>query len=60
VLVNESQTPNSAQPFLSIVIPAYNEEARLPESLNVIAEFASKPYQWKSSLWITTAATGPF
>lgn len=45
VLVNESQTPNSAQPFLSIVIPAYNEEARLPESLNVIAEFiASKPY----------------
>ena len=32
-------------PFLSIVIPAYNEEARLPDSLRVIMEFvASKPY----------------
>lgn len=35
----------SETPFLSIVIPAYNEEARLPDSLRVIADFvASKPY----------------
>jgi glycosyltransferase involved in cell wall biosynthesis len=29
-----------ARPFLSLVIPAYNEEARLPETLRQVAEFA--------------------
>lgn len=34
------------QPFLSIVIPAYNEESRLPETLSQVAEFiASQPYE---------------
>ncbi len=37
--------PNTRQPFLSIVIPAYNEEARLPESLRAITAFvAQKTY----------------
>jgi len=37
--------PNTRQPFLSIVIPAYNEEARLPESLRAITDFvAQKDY----------------
>ncbi len=37
--------PNTRQPFLSIVIPAYNEEARLPESLRAITAFvAQKAY----------------
>ncbi len=30
---------NQSQPFLSIVIPAYNEEIRLPESLRKVAEY---------------------
>lgn len=34
--------PNSTQPFLSIVIPAYNEEVRLPESLRAITEFVAR------------------
>jgi glycosyltransferase involved in cell wall biosynthesis len=34
------------KPFLSIIIPSYNEEARLPDSLKNITEFvAQKPYQ---------------
>ncbi|MEJ2448762.1 MAG: glycosyltransferase family 2 protein, partial [Anaerolineales bacterium] len=34
------------QPFLSIVIPAYNEESRLPETLSQVADFiASQPYE---------------
>ncbi len=34
------------QPFLSIIIPAYNEESRLPETLSQVAEFiASQPYE---------------
>ena len=34
-----------SQPFLSIVVPAYNEEARLPASLESIMAFATaKPY----------------
>ncbi len=37
--------PNNRQPFLSIVIPAYNEEVRLPESLRAITAFvAQKDY----------------
>lgn len=37
-------TPSSdaQRPFVSIVIPAYNEEARLPESLAQIAAFAER------------------
>jgi dolichyl-phosphate beta-glucosyltransferase len=41
-LVNDNKAPN---PFLSIVVPAYNEETRLPGSLQAIADFvAHKPY----------------
>lgn len=37
---------NTTQPLLSIIIPAYNEEARLPRSLEQIGEFVSRqPYQ---------------
>ena len=33
---------------LSVVIPAYNEESRLPETLAATAEFLSaKPYEWE-------------
>lgn len=36
---------DASQPFVSIVIPAYNEEARLPHSLELIAAFAqAQPY----------------
>jgi dolichyl-phosphate beta-glucosyltransferase len=35
----------SAHPFLSIVIPAYNEEARLPDSLKTVVAFVEQqPY----------------
>lgn len=33
--------PPEATPHLSIVIPAYNEEARLPRSLQAVAEFVA-------------------
>ncbi len=33
--------PSSLTPYLSIVIPAYNEEARLPQSLQEVAEFVA-------------------
>ncbi len=33
--------PSGAVPHLSIVIPAYNEEARLPQSLQAVAEFVA-------------------
>ncbi|MDM8521266.1 glycosyltransferase family 2 protein [Anaerolineales bacterium HSG6] len=37
---------NSTKPFLSIVIPAYNEERRLPQTLPTVAEFfAVQDYQ---------------
>ncbi len=43
-LANHSNS-HPQTPFLSIVIPAYNEEARLPDSLHVIAEYAAgKPF----------------
>jgi len=43
--VSTVSDPNTRQPFLSIVIPAYNEEARLPESLRAITAFvAQKAY----------------
>lgn len=42
-LSNNNHTQDN--PFLSIVIPAYNEEVRLPESLKVITDFVtSKSY----------------
>ena len=31
-----------SEPFLSIVVPAYNEEARLPDSLTAITRFAAQ------------------
>lgn len=37
---SETQPSDDRQPFVSIIIPAYNEEARLPESLSLIAAFA--------------------
>lgn len=36
------------EPFLSIIVPAYNEEARLPDSLSKIASYlATQPYDWE-------------
>lgn len=41
----ETPSADDQRPFVSIIIPAYNEEARLPESLALIAAFArSQPY----------------
>ena len=38
-------TPDDAQPFLSIIIPAYNEERRLPLTLPQVVAFAqTQPY----------------
>jgi len=37
-----------SQPLLSIVIPAYNEEARIGETLRQVVEFLSRqPYPWE-------------
>ena len=36
----ETPSADDQRPFVSIIIPAYNEEARLPESLALIAAFA--------------------
>lgn len=41
-MTNVSDTSQPAQPFLSIVVPAYNEEERLPESLTAIAAFVAQ------------------
>jgi dolichyl-phosphate beta-glucosyltransferase len=39
---------NGSSPFLTIVLPAYNEEQRLPASLAAIVEYFSKqPYDWE-------------
>lgn len=37
-----SETLHTPQPFLSIIVPAYNEEERLPESLSAIAAFVAQ------------------
>ena len=37
-----------AQPFLSVVIPAYNEEPRIPRTLDRITQYLStRRYQWE-------------
>ncbi|HML24736.1 MAG TPA: glycosyltransferase family 2 protein [Aggregatilinea sp.] len=42
---SEIVRPTSEQPLLSIVIPAYNEQQRLPQSLRQIRDFVSRqPY----------------
>lgn len=42
---SETHPTDDRQPFVSIIIPAYNEEARLPDSLSLIAAFAQRqPY----------------
>ena len=39
------RTPSAEAPFLSIIIPAYNEERRLPGSLDkILAYLAQQPY----------------
>lgn len=36
------------KPFLSVIIPAYNEEKRLPETLGIIYDYLSRaPYSWE-------------
>lgn len=41
-MVSEHDHSSAEHPFLSIVIPAYNEEARLPDSLRLIDAFVKK------------------
>ena len=41
-LENQADASNSNRPFLSIVIPAYNEEVRLPDSLHSITTWAAQ------------------
>ena len=44
-------------PFLSLVIPAYNEESRLPDTLTVILDYLGRqPYTWE----IVVADDGSF
>lgn len=44
-LVNGNEGKHLPAPFLSLIIPAYNEETRLPETLRQVFEFAAKqPY----------------
>ncbi|GAB4427513.1 MAG: glycosyltransferase family 2 protein [Anaerolineae bacterium] len=45
-LTQLATSPIAEQPYLSIVIPAYNEEARLPGSLQAIVTFVqAQPYR---------------
>ncbi len=39
---------HNAAPFLSVIIPAYNEEVRLPDTLRLIQEYLDgAPYTWE-------------
>ena len=41
----QSQEKNLSTPFLSLIIPAHNEETRLPETLKQVMAFcARQPY----------------
>jgi dolichyl-phosphate beta-glucosyltransferase len=40
-LATSAQATGAAHPLLSIVVPAYNEEARLPDSLRTIAAYVT-------------------
>jgi dolichyl-phosphate beta-glucosyltransferase len=42
VVSDNNTAQGDAHPFLSIILPAYNEELRLPESLKAITDFVSK------------------
>ncbi len=43
-----SPISSEREPFLSLVVPAYNEEGRLPESLRRIASYlGEQPYDWE-------------
>jgi glycosyltransferase involved in cell wall biosynthesis len=44
------------QPFLSLIIPAYNEERRLPESLDKIIRFLEKQ-SFDSRIWVVDNAS---
>ena len=45
-MADHFQKPDQQKPLLSIVIPAYNEESRLPASLDAILAFTvTQPYQ---------------
>ena len=38
----------SSQPFLSVVIPAYNEEARIEDTLSTVTDYLrSQPFSWE-------------
>jgi dolichyl-phosphate beta-glucosyltransferase len=40
--------PTQIEPLLSLVVPAYNEEARLPTSLKKITDYLqTQPYDWE-------------
>jgi dolichyl-phosphate beta-glucosyltransferase len=52
VLVNshekEADTREGENPYLSLIVPAYNEELRLKDSLPPVLEYlAAQPYKWE-------------